>query len=202
MKIRFYISTTDATEFVQQVVGHFDASEKKEFAYLAYDGENVGGLRFQKDQNGVYVEGKDFLNGVPQGITDKELPIRIVSLYDEGTSGRPQLGMYELDGAQALVDSFDKPRRAGSGGFSGAETIWVDEKAWRIRVTAETLEPAVALYRQFRKGTLEPTEAWNDLAPSLRFLTDQNTILRKELEVAQAANLSSDAEKESVGSPA
>ncbi len=199
MKIRFYISTTDTTDFVQQVVNHFDAAEKKEY-YSSYGGENVGGLNFRKDENGIYLEGNDFLNGVPQGITDKELPIRLVSLYDEGTSGRPQLGMYELDGARALVDSFYKARRTG-GGSRMDDSIYIDEKAWRIRVTSETLEPAVALYRQFRKGTIEPTEAWNDLAPAIKLLTDQNTILRKQLEAAQASQ-SSEMEQESADSPA
>lgn len=175
MKIRFYLDTTPASDsvdtegpargaaLVEKVLNHFRTKEASELYFSRHSGEDVDGLNFHKDEQGLYVETDNFLNGVPSRFTEAELPISMVTVYDTAATGMPQFGIYVLDDASAIVDPYNERRQAGRGGF-GSDQIWADVPGWRIRVQGKSLESVVELYRKFRSGQIAPTEAWDDMA--------------------------------------
>lgn len=175
MKIRFYLDTTPASDsvdtegpakgatLVEKVINHFRTKEASEHYFSKFSGEDVDGLTFRKDEQGLYVETDNFLNGVPLRFIEAELPISMVTVYDTATTGMPQFGIYEVDGASAIVDPYNERRQAGQGGF-GNDQLWADVPGWRIRVQGKDLESVVDLYRKFRSGQIKPTEAWDDMA--------------------------------------
>ena len=174
-KIRYYLDTTPASDsvdtegqakgaaLVEKVLKHFRTKEASEHYFSKYSGEYIDGINYRKDEQGLYVETDNFLNGVPPRFTEAELPISMVTVYDTAATGMPQFGIYELEGVSAIVDPYNERRQAGRGGFDN-DQIWADVPGWRIRVQGKNLESVVDLYRKFRSGQIKPTEAWDDMA--------------------------------------
>ena len=161
MKIRFYIDTAADHEVVKAIVEHAREMDEKEFSHFSYMGETVKGITFKRDEQGLFVETNTFANGVPHTIVERELPIRVVTLYDEDHSGRPTAGIYKTRRARAIVDHSTTSRRDGSGGLGG-EQVFLDIPVWRIRVTGKDINAIEDLYRKFRRGDMQPHETWVD----------------------------------------
>lgn len=192
MDIRFYLDTTGTdlstsdnesatgAALVQKVLNHFRVKESSEHYFSRYGGELVEGIQFYKDENGLYLKTDTFINGVPATFVDADLPIASVYLYDEGTSGKPQFGVYkdENGNTSAIVDQHKERRQAGRGGFMGEDQCYEDIPGWRIRVTGKDLESVVSLYRAFRNSKITPVEAWDDLSVDLKEAQEK---LREEL---------------------
>jgi hypothetical protein len=163
MKIRFYTKKNSDSETVKKANEVFRQKEMQEFTSHRYGGEWIDGINFKEDEHGLYVDTDSFLDGVPDRV--RGLPIRVVTLYDEVSHevrvGQfPQLGIYKLGNATAIVDTYIARRAAGKDLMDG--TIWESFLTWRIRIKGKTLASVEALYRRFRSGQLEPTEAWTD----------------------------------------
>lgn len=167
MKIHFYIKPDRSNATVNKVLEVFRSREAREFNSHRYSGEWVDGINFREDEYGLFTETDMFLHGVPDGV--RSLPVRVVTLYDEVShevrGGEfPQLGIYKLGRATAIVDTYVARRSTGRDSMDSG-TLWEDYLTWRIRIKGKTLAAVEALYRQFRMGLLEPTETWTD-APS------------------------------------
>lgn len=175
MNIRFYIDmTVEGNEAVDAVKARFRRLEDEKDLYRDPK-VRMYGFTFQQNEEGTYVEYDHFLVGVPTALTaETNLTIRRVEMYEDfplpsrydSTQGsepkfRMPRGVYENDGAEAIVDEFQQ--RGDTGGAY-----------MRLRVVADTLEPAVTLFNLIRKGEAEPTEPWID-APLVGAL---NEVLR------------------------
>jgi len=200
MKIRFYLNQSHTAKptnpdepltgsaLVQKVVKHFTDKENSDRYHSMYGGENIGGLKYQKDEQGIYVDTDTFVDGIPRGILAAKLPIAFITMYDEGTTGMPQFGVYQVGQSRAIVDSFTKSRRTGRTSMMGDSEIWEDERAWRIRITGKSFNSVVGLYRKFRNSQLDPVEPWEDLAPVLVALKHENDELREALLLTSILN--------------
>lgn len=106
-----------------------------------------------------------------------------VDMYDTGTTGKPQFGVYEIDGANAVVDPYNERRM--DGGLGGRQ-ILTDVLGWRIRIEGEDLDSVVGLYRGFRSGQIKPTEEWDDMAAIVKEPRAEVQRLEAEVERREA----------------
>lgn len=158
MIIRFYMDmTVEGNEVVDTVKARFRSKESED--YYGNGAQKIHGFGFRQNEEGTYVEYDHFLVGVPTAITaEADLTVRRVEIYEDfpmpwrssDKDEKPKFsmpkGVYETEGAQAIVDEYQRD----SSGYM------------RIRVVADTIEPAIALFNLIRKGEIEPTELWRD----------------------------------------
>lgn len=155
MKVRFYIDTTRSTEAVRSLVNSF-----RHFGYT-HGPQDVWGILFCQDEEGIYCESDHFLFKAPTAITEVGLTIRRVEIYEEfdpfdkdvKTPFSMPNGFYQHRGAEAIVDEFRKQ-------FGG----YRQESALRKRlcVVAPIIEAAVELFNLIRQGKIDPVTLWVD----------------------------------------
>jgi len=186
MKIRFYLDTDQKDKVeMSKIVQSF---EEKPDGSRIFGGTQVYGIRFQKDDHGIYTETDHFLDGMPEIVRKANLPFRMVTLYDESYTGNPAQGMYEVEGAKAIVDGYADWHSTNMGDQ-------IREVTWRIRVQGTSLEPVIDLYRKFRSGQIEPSEPWLDISPSERVRCEEmETTMRDMLDTLRGTRESSSPE--------
>lgn len=193
MKIRFYLDQSKAPEImdgtlpikgdqlVLKVIEHFKLKEAEKH-FFPYNGVYVRGLNYKKDEHGIYVETDNFIDGIPQEILDAELPIKTVTLYEEGDNGMPQFGVYKRGSSVALVDPYTLHRSTGQRSMFDDQATYVDLKGWRIRITGSSFKSVVDLFRKIQTGAIEANELWGTESHTVISLREEVASLRAQLE--------------------
>src|SRR4030042_4472353 len=146
MKNRFYLNEKSRLGLVRRVLKEMrEMIQSERYFNRVY----ANGTSFDLDDEGVFVALDTFVGGIPARLAD--LPIRKVTLYDEGGNIWPRLGVYKQDAAKAIVDSFTTQVENRDEGFDSYSRY---EGRWRIRVIGPNFEAVVRLKRAIRSATI------------------------------------------------
>jgi hypothetical protein len=170
VEIKFFLDTTGLTphpehwsrsspcelrprrgiELVQQAL---DLLTRDDWYAKTRLGLQLGNATFYQEQNGLYMKTDSILDDPPPILREQNLPVRLVTLRDEGWDGPPKFtGMRNEGDAQVVVDTNAKS--------VSSMTSRRFVRGWQIEIKARRFETVIDLYRQFRRGELRPTERW------------------------------------------
>lgn len=151
MRIQFYLDEKSRRKVAREIL---NARKDEKWSSLGLSlHHRADGAYFNEDEEGIYTSTDSFFGGTPRRI--KNLPFRLITLYDEALETPLTEGEYKNGEATAIVDHFTK--KVGNG--------WDEQilNVWRIRIRAENLAAAEHLYRDIRTRRIQPTEAWGKL---------------------------------------